>query len=184
MNSKMLNRDQNQGVKFFTGTEVEHTPAYNKQTLFVVGLQSVTEIQDWLDDLAGYEDQSRRIEHIYFGANMSFPVSIRTNDSVFWTPWENMIKRFLLQGYQCTLDIDVSQVEGLLESGLCENHMFIPMISVKIPYIQQLGYNATVKIDDKGFAATNPGVWCHSLHTLQNRSVFTDWSKYTKDTEL
>jgi hypothetical protein len=39
-------------VKFFTGTEVEHTPAYGKKTLFVVGLQPVSEIQDWLDDFS------------------------------------------------------------------------------------------------------------------------------------
>jgi hypothetical protein len=166
-----MNREGHNNVKFFTGTEVEHTPAFGKKTLFVVGLQSATDIQDQLADC----------EHIYFGANMSFPSSIRTNDSVFWTPWENMIQQWLDQGYQCTLDIDVSQVEGLLESGLCEHNNFIPMISVKIPYIRQLGYNATIKIDDKDFAATNPGVWCHSLHTLQKRSVFTDWSKYTKD---
>jgi hypothetical protein len=166
-----MNREGHNNVKFFTGTEVEHTPAFGKKTLFVVGLQSVTSIEEHLNGC----------EHIYFGADMSFPTSIRTNDSVFWTPWENMIKHFLLHGYQCTLDIDVSQVEGLLESGLCEYNNFIPMISVKIPYIRQLGYNATVKIDDKDFAATNPGVWCHSLHTLQKRSVFTDWSKYTKD---
>jgi hypothetical protein len=169
-----MNREGHNNVKFFTGTEVEHTPAFGKKTLFVVGLQSVTSIEEHLDGC----------EHIYFGANMSFPSSIRTNDAVFWTPWENMIKHFLLHGYQCTLDIDVSQVEGLLESGLCEYNNFIPMISVKIPYIRQLGYNATVKIDDKDFAATNPGVWCHSLHTLQKRSVFTDWSKYTKDETL
>jgi hypothetical protein len=169
-----MNREGHNNVKFFTGIEVEHTPAFGKKTLFVVGLQSVTSIEEQLDGC----------EHIYFGANMSFPSSIRTNDAVFWTPWENMIKHFLLHGYQCTLDIDVSQVEGLLESGLCEYNNFIPMISVKIPYIRQLGYNATVKIDDKDFAATNPGVWCHSLHTLQKRSVFTDWSKYTKDQTL
>ena len=176
-----MNRDGHSNVKFFTGTEVEHTPAFGKKTLFVVGLQSVTDIKDWLDDFNLYEDKSQHIEHIYFGANMSFPVSIRTNDAVFWNPWENTINHFLLQGYQCTLDIDVSQVEGLLESGLCEHNNFIPMLSVKIPYIRQLGYNATVKLDDKDFAATNPGVWCHSLHNLQKRSVFTDWSKYTKD---
>jgi hypothetical protein len=169
-----MNREGHNNVKFFTGTEVEHTPAFGMRTLFVVGLQSVTSIEEHLDGC----------EHIYFGADMSFPTSIRTNDSVFWTPWEKMINHFLLQGYQCTLDIDVSQVEGLLESGLCEHNNFIPMISVKIPYIRQLGYNATVKIDDKDFAATNPGVWCHSLHTLQKRSVFTDWSKYTKDETL
>ena len=166
-----MNREGHNNVKFFTGTEVEHTPAFGMKTLFVVGLQSAISIEEHLNGC----------EHIYFGANMSFPSSIRTNDAVFWTPWENMIKHFLLHGYQCTLDIDVSQVEGLLESGLCEYNNFIPMISVKIPYIRQLGYNATVKIDDKDFAATNPGVWCHSPHTLQKRSVFTDWSKYTKD---
>ena len=166
-----MNRKGHNNVKFFTGTEVEHTPAFGMKTLFVVGLQSATDVQDQLSDC----------EHIYFGANMSFPSSIRTNDSVFWTPWENMIQQCLDAGYWCTLDIDVSQVEGLLESGLCEHNNFIPMISVKIPYIRQLGYNATIKIDDKDFAATNPGVWCHSLHTLQKRSVFTDWSKYTKD---
>jgi hypothetical protein len=169
-----MNREGHNNVRFFTGTEVEHTPAFGKKTLFVVGLQSAIDVQDHLADC----------EHIYFGANMSFPFSIRTNDSVFWTPWEQIIQHFLDQGYQCTLDIDVSQVEGLLESGLCEHNNFIPMISVKIPYIRQLGYNAIVKIDDKDFAATNPGVWCHSLHNLQKRSVFTDWSKYTKDQTL
>ena len=169
-----MNREGHNNVKFFTGTEVEHTPAFGKKTLFVVGLQSATDIKNHLADCG----------HIYFGANMSFPSSIRTNDSVFWTPWEQMIQHFLDQAYQCTLDIDVSQVEGLLESGLCEHNNFIPMISVKIPYIRQLGYNATVKLDDKDFAATNPGVWCHSLHNLQKRSVFTDWSKYTKDQTL
>jgi len=55
------------------------------------------------------------------------------------------------------------------------------MISVKVPYLQQLGYNATVKIDDKDFDATNPGVWCHSLHALTNPANFTSWREYTKD---
>jgi hypothetical protein len=93
-----------------------------------------------------------------------------------------MIFPFLMQAYWCTLDLDVSCVEGLLESGFTENHNFIPMISVKLPYIQQLGYNATIKLDDKDFAATNPGVWCHSVHNLMKRDgSFTDWHKYTKD---
>ena len=95
-----------------------------------------------------------------------------------------MIKQVLDAGYMCTLDIDVACVEGLAESMLCENNNFIPMISVKIPYIRLLNYNATLKIDDKDFDATNPGVWCHSVHTLQKRSVFTDWSKYTKDESI
>ena len=170
-------------VNFFTGTEVEHTPAKGLQTLFVVGVQDVQEIQDWINDFASYEDASKHIKHIYFGANMSFP-KCDVNDVAVWSPWDKMVRHFLDLGYLCTLDIDVTCVEGLLESVLVEYDNFVPMISVKIPYIKQLGYNATIKIDDRDFKATNPGVWCHSLHNLMDREVFTDWSKYTKDETL
>lgn len=166
-------REGHENIKFFYGTEVEHTPAFGKKTLFVVGVQTA-------DDIAA---NIQGCEHIYFGANQSFP-NIDTNDYVRWAQWENMILYFLRKGYLCTLDIDVKCVEGLLESSLTEDHNFIPMISVKLPYIKLLGYNATLKIDDKDFAATNPGVWCHSIHELQNRDHFTDWSKYTKDETL
>jgi hypothetical protein len=165
-----MNRDGHENVKFFTGVEVEHTPAYGKKTLFVVGVQSADAIALNLDGA----------EHIYFGANMSFP-KLEINDATGWREWEDMIQFFLDKGYLCTLDIDVSCAEGLLEAALCEHNNFIPMISVKLPYVRQLGYNATIKLDDKDFSATNPGVWCHSLHSLQNRRVFTPWSKYSED---
>lgn len=158
-------------AKMFTGVEVEHTPAYGMKTLFVVGVQP-TEI---IEAAA----IAHKCQHVYFGANQSFP-NIHTN-SAEWTAWENMIHVFLGRGYWCTLDIDISQVEGLLEAGLTEHDHFIPMISIKLPYIQQLGYNATIKLDDKNFAATNPGVWCHSVHDLQSRQQFTSWSKYSQD---
>ena len=167
-----MNRPEHDNTKFFIGTEVEHTPAYGKKTLFVIG------VQNYRDILSIVADQ--HIEHVYFGANMSFP-KIAVNDGAGWAPWETMIYAVLEHNILCTLDVDIACVEGLLESGLTENHNFIPMISAKLPYINQLGYNATLKLDDRDFRATNPGVWCHSLHTLQKRSAFTDWSKYTKD---
>lgn len=166
-------RDGHDDVRFFQGKEVEHTPAFGKQTLFVVGVQP----------LAAIALNLHGADHIYFGANMSFP-NPDVNDAETWGQWEDMIRPFLEKGYQCTLDIDSKCVEGLLESGLCESNNFIPMISVKLPYLQQLGYNATIKLDDKDFDATNPGVWCHSVHNLMDRKVFTDWSKYTKDETL
>jgi hypothetical protein len=169
----MIDRNPTTGTQFFTGTEVEHTPAYGMKTLFVVGVQSVEAIALNLNGA----------EHIYFGANMSFP-PLEINDRKNWDAWEGMIKFFLNKGYLCTLDVDVACTEALVEGGLCEYNNFIPMISVKIPYSQLLGYNATIKLDDKGFNKTNPGVWCHSLHELQNRASFTDWSKYTKDETL
>jgi len=180
---KQMIRAGHEEAKFFTGVEVEHTPALGKKTLFVVGVQDVQEIQDWIDDFASYEDKSKHIEHIYFGANQSFP-NLAVNDGGEWAKWERMIYHFLEREYLCTLDIDVACTEGLLEAGFVEYYNFIPMISVKLPYIMQLGYNATVKLDDKDFKSTNPGVWCHQLHNLLDRRVFTDWPKYTKDKTL
>ena len=169
-----MNRPDHDNVNFFTGVEVEHTPAYGMDTLFVVGVQPASEITPRLKTPG---------QHIYFGANQSFP-NLHVNDGAEWAKWETMIYHYLDMGYWCTLDVDISCVEGLCESGLCEYNRFIPMISAKLPYIQQLGYNATLKLDDKDFEATNPGVWCHSIHRLQSRNTFTDWSKYTKDTPL
>lgn len=172
-----MNREGHDNVTFFVGDEVEHTPAFGKKTLFVVGVHAPAAVSKYLDDnLAG-------IEHIYFGANQSFP-KLQVNDGGEWAKWELMIYHFLDRGYWCTLDVDIACVEGLCESGLCERNRFIPMISAKVPYIQQLGYNATLKIDDIDFERTNPGVWCHRLHQLQSPRTFTDWSKYTKDITL
>ena len=169
----MIRDGHDDSVNFFTGVEVEHTPAHGLKTLFVVGVQPFEQITKHLHGC----------EHIYFGANMSFP-NPSGNDSVTWNTWEEMIQPCLDAGYLCTLDIDVKWVPGLLDTGFTEYNNFIPMISVKLPCIQQLGYNATIKLDDVDFDATNPGVWCHSVHSLQNRNTFTPWSKYTKDTTL
>ena len=163
-------REGHENVLFFHGTEIERTPAYGKYTLFVVGVQSPDAIALHLNGA----------EHIYFGANMSFP-KLEINDADGWRAWEDMIRPFLDRGYLCTLDIDVSCAEGLLESGLTENINFIPMLSVKLTYLQQLGFNATIKLDDKDFAATNHGVWCHSLHDLTNTASFTPWRDYSRD---
>lgn len=179
-----MKRDYDTGVHedvtFFFGTEVEHTPAYNMQTLFVVGTPFVEEILRIADNTKEYLDESKRVKHIYFGANQSFGTN-GVNDVEGWRPWEEMIKQCLDAGYWCTLDFDVSEAEGLLESGLTEYRRFIPQISVKLPYLTQLGYNATIKIDDKDFDATNPGVWCLPLSACTQRKYFTNWDSYTKD---
>lgn len=175
-----MNRSGHHTADFFTGIEVEHSPAYGMRTLFVVGLQDTQTILQKVAETKEYIDASLHINHVYFGANQSFP-NPGINDGAAWRPWENMIKAVLDSGVWCTLDLDVSAAEGLHESCLCEHTRFIPMISVKLPYIGLFNYNATIKLDDKDFESTNPGVWCHSLHDLKNRQVFTDWSKYSKD---
>jgi hypothetical protein len=167
-----MNRTGHNDVSFFIGKEVEHTPAFGLRTLFVVGVQD--------SQIVMQEAMNNDCTHIYFGANQSFP-NLDTNDGDNWREWDTMINDCLQKGFLCTLDLDSNCVEGLVESSLVEYNNFIPMVSVKLPYLQLLGYNATIKLDDKDFAATNPGVWCHSLHDLKDRSKFTDWSKYTKD---
>ena len=65
---------------------------------------------------------------------------------------------------------------------MTQRHRFIPMISVKLPHAETLGYNATVKIDDSDYRHSNPGVWSHQLHDLMDKNKFTSWDEYTSDT--
>jgi hypothetical protein len=162
-------------VKLFLGKEVEHTPAFGMKTLFVAGLQSVEDIEKLLVD--PFTNVAEPVKHIFFGANHSY--NPQTNQD--WEAWDKMITYFLQKGYLCSLDIPMSAVEGFNDGGLCEYDNFIPQIRVPIPYIRLWNYNTMLKIDDRDFKATNPGVWSHSLHTLMDRSKFTDWNQYTKD---
>jgi len=164
-----MDRVGHENTRFFIGTEVEKSPAYGQRTLFVVGYQPANEI------LA--RALNNNCPHIYLGANQSFNPPTDKD----WVGWNDLITNMLEEDIWITLDFDVSLTERVLECGFTEYDTFIPMISVKLPYMGQLGYNATLKLDDKDFKATNPGVWCHSLHDLQTRKTFTDWSKYTKD---
>jgi hypothetical protein len=168
-----MKRDYTDGIAddvvFFIGNEVEHTPAFGLRTLFVTGVQPVDAIARNLQGC----------EHIFFGANHSFNPSF--NDYDGWKAWEDMIEFFLEKGYLCSLDIPLSAVEEFHDGGLNEHSNFIPQIRVPIPYVKLWNYNTMLKIDDKDFKATNPGVWSHSLHALMDRSKFTDWSQYKND---
>jgi len=151
-------------VTYFVGTEVEHTPQYGEKTLFVVGLRDPDEICDIANE--------KQCKHIYLGANMSWEKTEK---------WDSMVLPLLKEGYWVTLDFPVQDIEWVLETGYTEYNRFIPMISIKLPYIDLLGYNACIKLDDKDFDASNPGVWVHKVHDLKTRETFTDWSKYSKD---
>lgn len=158
-------------AKFFVGDEIEHTPAYGMRTLFVVGLQDSTDI------IIQYT--KNRCDHIYLGANQSYKPD--NYDEV--QKWDDLVANLLQADIWVTLDIDSKfiDISSDLLASACSYDNFIPMLSFKVPYIQNLNYNACVKIDDKGFKATNPGVWVHHLHDLMDRGRFTGWSKYGND---
>jgi hypothetical protein len=167
-----LNTNARQQVDYFIGTEVENTAMKNQPTLFVVGTKPVEEI------IALAE--KHKIKHLYFGTSQSFhPFS-----PYDWAAWDEMIKPLLVKDYWVTLDFGVEYCKDLNEQSWNEYNNFIPMISVKIPYIRQYNYNATLKIDDNTWGDTNPGVWCHPLNELMKREVYTDWREYVGDTPV
>ena len=163
-----MKRDYTDGeqdnVTLFTGVEVEHTPAYGQRTLFVVGIHNPIDLMQ--------KAREQDCTHIYLGANHSF---------VPKESWEDLVQGLLNKKYLVTLDYDVKYHEWILESGFNENHNFISMISVKLPYVNQLNYNACIKIDDADFDHSNPGVWVHNVHPLLQRNKFTDWRAYGDD---
>ncbi len=166
-----MKRQGHDNVDFFVGTEVERTPAFGKKTLFVVGLQLIDNIASRLHEVE---------QHIFFGANHSFDPKSPEE----WRKWESMITYFLEREYLCTLDIPISAVEEFHEGSLCDYRNFVPQIRVSVPYTKLWNYNTMLKIDDKDCDATNPGVWCHSLHSLMSRETFTSWDDYKGDREL
>lgn len=163
---RVYNNGEQVDVSVFMGTEVEHTPAYGQETLFVVGLQDSNKIIELSKKL--------NVSHIYLGANQSF-------DGNDIEEWEKLAKSILDLDKCVTLDFDVKFVINVLEMGLNEYDMFIPLISVKIPYLSHLNYNASIKLDDSGFRKSNPGVWVHQLNDLLDRAKFTNWASYRND---
>lgn len=161
-----------EGVNFFVGKEIEHTPAYGKLTLFVVGVRPIEDIEHFY--------KHKNCEHIFFGANHSFNPSGYDEHK----EWEDMIRYFLDGDILCSLDIPLNQVEEFNDGCLNDYYNFIPQIRVPVPYVKLWNYNTMIKIDDKDFNATNPGVWSHSLHKLMDRDHFTSWDQYKKDKPL
>ncbi len=170
-----MNRDGHNGAQFFIGPEVEKTPAFSKRTLFVVGKQDLAEIEK--------RAKENNTPHIFMGANHSFDLD--PTDMTFY--WDDTITALLDKGYWVTLDYP-SHIHGnmrlILNKGIWQSRMFVPLLSVRIPNIENSSPNLTVKIDDIDFKATNPGVWCMHFKELTDSNRFTDWNEYESDAIL
>ena len=159
--------------ELFIGEDVGHTPARGMKTLFVAGLVPTNIIHD--------EALRHSVQQVYIGAKKTF---IEWSGPTRW--WTEMIENCLAEDYWVSLELTTDQLEMFQNrfDRILDNHKFIPVISIALPNIRKLGYNAVLKLDEKGFKETNPGAWYHSLHTLQRRSVFTGWSEYKNDQTL
>lgn len=155
---------------FYIGTSVDKSPANGLNTLYIDGPQSVSSIMSRIDKNNNIRDE---IQHLYFGYNGSFNPQSVDDLAKYWQEWELTIHHFLKQGYWVTLDLDVAEVLDLHESGLTEKHRFIPLISIKIPCVSLLNYNATIKITDQIGSNSNPGTWCVGLQQMLDRANYT-----------
>lgn len=164
-----LDTHERQKTDYFIGIEVENTAMKGEKTLFIVGVKETHEIIK--------HALANGVRHLHFGTSQSFKPKTDSE----WSAWTHMIQELLDKKFWCTLDFGVEYAEQVLEMGLDEYDNYISMISVKLPYIRQFNYNATVKLDDITWGHSNSGVWCHSLHSLQRRSVYTDWKDYKGD---
>lgn len=175
-----IDTEGRQQVDYFVGTEVENTAMKGEKTLFVVGIKTLEEIREQIRLHKFNNPESETIRHVYLGTSQCFhPDS--TDD---WICWDNFITDLLKAGLWVTLDFGVEYAPDTLEYSWNEYFNFIPMISVKLPYIRQFNYNATLKIDDTTWGHSNPGVWCHPLNELMSRDVYTDWKDYKGDTPV
>ena len=163
-----LNIEKRKNIVYFTGYEVEHTVCYGMRTLFVVGTPPVDEIVKRALD--------NEITHIYFGTSQSFRQ--RNRD------WDLVILACLKKDFWVTLDFGVEHINDINSSDYSKYQKFVPMISVKLPNIKQLNPNATLKLDDVTWGATNTGVWTHQIQNLMTDQTYTDWSKYTQDQNI
>jgi hypothetical protein len=167
-----MNRDGHDNVRFFIGPEVEHTPAFSKRTLFVVGKQPVADIMQFA--------REQKTPHIFMGANHSFAV-----DSDPY--WDKTITELLDRGFWVSLDYEAhlhGEVLKMLNKGIWQSRIFVPMLSIRIPHIQTSSQNLTLKFDDVDFKATNAGVWCLNHHEVTDSNRFTDWQDYGSDEVL
>ena len=164
-------RDYNTGVKddvgMFSGKEVEHTPAYGLQTLFLAR-----------NDLT--YDQIKELcvkvnaEAIYFGANRKFVNNIANQPL--------QIHKLLNDGYFVTIDYPYAIHNAVKEnySKVWNHEKFIPFCSVIFENSEE-DNNLCIKIDDVDFNKTNPGVWTMSMNHYKQTSGFTSWNEYKQD---
>lgn len=169
-----MNRDGHNSVDFFVGSEVEHTPAFSKKTLFVVGEQPV--------DTIVKHAKANTTHHIFMGANHSFDAN-----SISSAYWDKTITALLASNLMVTLDYEAhlhANVLEMLNAGVWQSRNFVPLLSVRIPNIITSSRNLTVKIDDVDFKATNDGVWCMHYSEITDSNRFTGWDEYENDSVI
>ena len=166
-----MDRDYKTGksasVGVFSGLEVEHTPAFGKQTLFIARNDL------YYDQI---EEMAKKVgaEAIYFGANRTFMHTHATQI--------NQMIRFLRKGYYVTIDYPYTlhdEVKARFEM-IWTHEKFIPFCSIIFSKSED-DTNLCIKVDDVDFNSTNPGVWTMTMNHFKQSAGFTSWNDYKQD---
>jgi len=166
-----MKRNYSTGIKkdvtVFSGIEVEHTPAYGLQTLFLARNDLTF---DQIQELAVLSNA----EAIYYGANRSY-----IHGHFMQVP---QIMKFLEHGYYVTVDypFELHQLVSQKFALLWKHEKFIPFCSIIMPDSEE-DSSVCFKIDDIDFNKTNPGVWTMSMKDFKDKAGFTKWDDYKQD---
>ena len=154
-------------VKVFSGFEVEHTPAYGLQTLFLARNDLTF---DQIQELAVLSNA----EAIYYGANRSY---MHNN-------FQQVLQviKFLEHGYYVTVDypFELHQLVSQKYALTWKHEKFIPFCSIIMPESEE-DTSLCFKIDDIEFNKTNPGIWTMSMKDFKEKAGYTKWNDYKKD---
>ena len=166
-----MDRDYKTGksnsVGVFSGLEIEHTPAYGLQTLFLarndLTLEQIKELAEMVNAKA-----------IYYGANRSFIYNHALHLA--------QMMKLMEEGYYVTIDYPYSShIEVKERFKLAwKNEKFIPFCSIIFPNSED-DDQLCIKVDDVDFNKTNPGVWTMSMDHFKQTSGFTSWKEYKQD---
>jgi hypothetical protein len=166
-----MDRDYKTGksdsVGVFSGIEIEHTPAYGLQTLFLARNDLTHE------QIKTYAEKVNA-KAIYYGANRTY----MHNHGMQLT----QMKRLIDDGYFVTVDYPYSIHAEVKEKFkmLWNNEKFIPFCSIIFPNSED-DDQLCIKVDDVDFNKTNPGVWSMSMNHFKQTAGFTSWKEYKQD---
>jgi|TARA_B100000073_G_scaffold11317_1_gene9499 hypothetical protein len=156
-----------ENVKVFSGKEVEHTPAYGLQTLFLAR-NDLT--YDQIKELCVKVDA----EAVYFGANRCY-VNNLANQPM-------QVNRLLNDGYFVTIDYQYAIHNEVKKrySAVWQHEKFIPFCSVIFENSEE-DNKLCFKIDDVDFNTSNKGVWTMNMEDFKKQAGYTTWDEYKQD---
>jgi len=164
-------RDYKTGVKedvnVFSGKEIEHTPAYGLQTLFLARNDLTYEqVKDLCVEV--------NAEAVYYGANRTFLNNIANQPL--------QINRLLNDGYYVTIDYQYKIHDEVKKrySAVWQHEKFIPFCSIIFENSEE-DTKMCFKIDDVDFNKTNKGVWAMSMEDFKSKAGYTQWEQYKQD---